>query len=137
MFEGYLNALESSDSDVRLEATEVLGALGDKRAIEPLIERLGDSDGRVRHTAAQALGALGDKRAVEPLIERLSDSGRDVRQAATATLEQLGATKEQVFKGYLTALEALDSQAREAATEALGALGDKRAVEPLIESLSD
>ncbi len=51
----------------------LLGKLGDKRAVLPLIEALKDEDEDVRKEAAEALGELEDKRAVVPLIEALKD----------------------------------------------------------------
>ena len=42
-----------------------------RRAIPPLIEKLGDPDKGVRGAAANALMQLGDRRAIEPLfVER-------------------------------------------------------------------
>jgi len=56
------------DVYVRSSAAWVLGHLGDKSAIEPLVVALNDIDGYVRWMAALALGRLGDKRAIEPLM---------------------------------------------------------------------
>jgi predicted NACHT family NTPase len=75
---------------VRHAAAKALGRLGDRRAVEPLIARLGDKDSFVRRAAAEALGVLGDRRAVEPLIARLGDEDVWVRRAAEEALRRLG-----------------------------------------------
>jgi len=61
-----------------------------KPAVEPLIEALGDEDEDVRSSAAGVLGKIGNARAVEPLIELLSDDGWGVSDAAKEALEKLG-----------------------------------------------
>jgi HEAT repeat protein len=52
-------ALKDSDWYVRQEAVEGLHAIGDARAVKPLIGALEDTDKDVRSGAARALGALG------------------------------------------------------------------------------
>jgi HEAT repeat protein len=88
-------------------AAEALGAIGNARAVEPLIEALGENS-NVCGSAAKALGAIGDARAVEPLIK------------------VLGVKWPSFFSPWV----------RENAVEALGKIG-KPAVEPLTKALSD
>ncbi len=135
--ETLINKLSDSSSGVSSNAAEALGRLGNKRAVEPLIKALGDPDSYVRRDAAEALGRLGNKRAVEPLITRLSDSNSNIRSNAAQALERLGATKEQIVAGYIEALDSSDLDVRRDAARILGELGNKRAVEPLINRLSD
>ena len=54
-------------------ATEALGDIKDKRAVEPIIPELQDKDEYMRETAAEALGKLNDSRAVGPLIAALKN----------------------------------------------------------------
>ncbi len=63
---------EGNDSQARMEAAESLGALGDARAVEPLIKALNDSGKYVRSESARALRRIGDRRAVDPLIQALA-----------------------------------------------------------------
>ncbi len=49
-------------------SAELLGELGDLRAIEPLIAVLRDESKMLIETAAEALGKLGDPRAIDSLI---------------------------------------------------------------------
>ena len=57
-------------------AAWALGKIGDKRAVEPLIEALKHEHVGLRATSADSLGELGDERAVEPLIE-LRDADKE------------------------------------------------------------
>jgi len=62
--------LEDDDWVVREAATDLLGKIGDVRAVEPLIERLRqDKDTGVKELAVKALGLIGDARPVEELVE--------------------------------------------------------------------
>jgi HEAT repeat protein len=112
-----IKGLKKRDAGVRCGCAEALGKIGDARAVEPLIKRLGDhSQYEVREgwkliysqtmatSCARALGDIGDARAVEPLIELLTDQ---------------------------------DPSHREAAMWALGKIGDERAIGPLIERTND
>ncbi len=114
--EGLINALKDKDPMIRGDATEVLGKIGDSRAVEPLIEALKDivreiaieslrkigepaveslikalkdKDTLIRSGAAKALGKIGDKRAVESLTEALKYGDIFVRSAAAEALEKI------------------------------------------------
>jgi len=141
----------------RDSAIESLVEIGEP-AVEPLIQALKDEDSFVREGAAEALGKIGDKRAVEPLIHALNDEDWQVRWEAAEALDELGyEPKNDTEKAYyliarknwdelvkmgepaveplIQALKDEDIFVREAAVEALGKIGDKRAVEPLIHVL--
>jgi HEAT repeat protein len=126
-----LAELGSSSRSMRREAVEALGKLRDARAVEPLIVALEDDDWWVRSGAARALRKLGDTRAVEPLIAVLRDEEELVRQHALRALGQIWQLPD------LTRLGSNDRSVQEEAAEALGELGDTRAVEPLIAALKD
>jgi HEAT repeat protein len=112
-----------------------LAAKGDRRAIEPLMARLGDENRELRKAACEALGGLGDRRAVEPLIGRLGDTDSDVRRAACKALGRLGDAR--AVEPLIGRLGNVYPEVRKAACEALGRLADARAVEPLIARLGD
>ena len=131
----FIKALSDDDFDVRRHAAEALGKLGDKRAVDPLINALSDDDFWVRLSAAEALGRLGDTRAVDPLIKMLSDDYSGVRRDAAEALGLLA--DKRAVDPLIEALADNDSHVRREAAEALGRLGDKRAVDPLIEALAD
>jgi HEAT repeat protein len=105
--------LHNEDSEVRLEAIEVLGRifvspLGNirhQRAVEVLLEGLHDRDSRVRYRTVMCTRFL---RPVEPLIAHLTKM-----------------------------LHNEDSEVRIEAVEALGDIGDQRAMKVLLEALRD
>ena len=85
-----VRALCDEDCYVRQEAASALGAMGDPRAVEALIELLEeDDDEDVREEVAWALGKIGDARAVEPLIRALFDTDKDVREEAAWALGRI------------------------------------------------
>jgi hypothetical protein len=83
--------LEDSSYKVRLQAALLLGRLGDRAAVDPLVKALGDENKTVRAMAAQSLGKLGAPEAAAPLkalLDRERDSFvRGQAQQAIASLE--------------------------------------------------
>lgn len=64
--------LDDDDWVVREAAADLLGKLGDIRAVEPLMERLRqDKDTGVKELALKALGLIGDARPLELYIEAI------------------------------------------------------------------
>jgi hypothetical protein len=156
----------TSDLDVRWNAAQELGNIGDGSAVIPLIETLkNDTDYRIRFLAAKSLGEIKDERAVEPLIEALkNDSDSAVKAHAATALGDIGDKRaiaplidtfssDFVFGVYPDAaqnalakigepavdplIEALKGPSKERAIIALGMIGDKRATEPLIEIMNN
>ncbi|BDA66881.1 hypothetical protein CAL7716_010470 [Calothrix sp. PCC 7716] len=115
-------------------AAKKLGELGDKRAIETLLQALNDNSSEVRVNAIDALAKLGDLRVVDRIIQCLQDSDFFVRVAAARALAQF-----KDIKAIEPLIEALkienQSTACSAIATALGHFADARAIEPLIEIL--
>jgi HEAT repeat protein len=151
-------ALKDEVSDVREAAAGALCEIGDARAVEPLIAALKDGNFYVRQAAAGALGAIGAP-AVKPLIAALKDKDSDVRKAAAGALGKIGWKPEKgeaealyliaqgkwdecvkigapAVEPLIAALKDGDSDVRQAAAGALGAIGAP-AVKPLIAALKD
>jgi len=110
---------KKSPKNVKINAANVLGAIGNEKAIEPLIATLkdhsklvrreastaltkigaksvdplinilNDDDWKVRGAAAWALGVIGDKKAIEPLKPLLEDNSGYVKRGAKYSLAQL------------------------------------------------
>jgi HEAT repeat protein len=74
-----------------IEAAQILGSLGDRRAVEPLIAVLQDKGNyyKDRLAAAEALETLGDMRAVEAFLSALHDKTWYVRFAAAKWLVKM------------------------------------------------
>ena len=68
--DGLTEALQTGDPDVRRNAALALGALGEWRAVDPLIRALADPAQDVRESAANALVMVGTP-AVDPLVDLL------------------------------------------------------------------
>ena len=61
--QGLIKVLKKEeDENVRVDAIEALGMIGDARGVEPLIQALKDKDDDVRRRAAGALGTIGGTR---------------------------------------------------------------------------
>jgi len=80
--------LNDDDWVVREAAADVLGKIGDIRAVEPLMERLRmDKDTGVKELATKALGLLGDARPVDLLIAMIPI--RPLRVLAVEAMEKI------------------------------------------------
>lgn len=64
-------------------AATALGEIGDREAVEYLIQALDITDWTAKLSVAEALGKIGDKRAIEPLIQARKDYPRDVARYYT------------------------------------------------------
>ncbi|MFA5251552.1 MAG: HEAT repeat domain-containing protein [Phycisphaerae bacterium] len=125
--EPLIEALQDSETRVRIAATKSLAELGDRRAIGPLIQAL-DNEGTHRlsfdellkkvgreeagkranatrtalETMIKTLCRFADKQAVETLLKRLVDNDPYIRQLAAESLNNLGEPKWQqwIHGGY-------------------------------------
>ena len=80
--------LEDDDWVVREAAADLLGKIGDVRAVPPLIERLRhDKDTGVKELATKSLGLIGDASPVDLLIEMIPI--RPLRVLAVEALEKV------------------------------------------------
>jgi len=85
----------------------------------------------------ERLGVLGDKRAIGPLVELLTFDHNGVRACVNNNLEKLGAGKEEMVRGYISALSFRVGNGRIDAAKRLGDIGDRRAIIPLLGLLKD
>jgi hypothetical protein len=119
----------------RMNAATSLGKSKDSRAIKPLLGALKHEDSLVRSYAAEALGEIGEPSTAEPLRAALADPDEHARLSIARSW-----IKTQGFKD-VRPLEKLLShnidEVRAAAAEALGELGDSKAIQPLISRLKD
>jgi len=76
----------SSLACLKAKACETLGAIGDRRAVQHLIDATMDSAKVVRREAIRALGRIKDKRAVEPLLSALTNGNEE----AACALGEIG-----------------------------------------------
>lgn len=114
------------------KAVQILGLLGDSRAVEPLIKELrhSNSDGLI-----QALGRLGDARAVEPLLAKQHSYSEENLKTVAQALKDIGSPVVEPLLEMLQHNE--DNKARSFAIQMLTEVGDPRAVEHLRILLQD
>lgn len=122
--------------DFRTEVAFTLGCLGDKKAIEPLIEAL-EYGPEIKQAALQGLGFIEvrDERVANVARELLNDESEIIRDLAIIALGVHGGEEEVDL--LIEQLRNGDSGERSNAADALGKIGSKRAVEPLIERLKN
>ncbi|UCF41564.1 MAG: HEAT repeat domain-containing protein [Gemmatimonadota bacterium] len=130
--------LQMEDASMREHAAEALGRLGDRRAVEPLMDAvLHDRNPSVREHAATALGMLADPRASEVLAQAAqADPNERVRAHAASAASRLG-DRAAVPSLIDAVLNDEDPVVREHAATALGELGDPAARDPLIAATLD
>jgi len=122
----------SNNPTGRFEALRILAADGDAAALVELGTRA-EAGGNVE---ARALAASGDERGVKALVTALElnkDGG-----ASLETIRALGASRHPLaFDALVAQARSREPAVRQAAMQALGALGDRRAVAILREGLKD
>ena len=104
---------EDKGNEGAANAALALGRIGDKRAVDPLLNTLRDSSNFLRARVAEGLGLIGDKRATIPLVTVLKDKDDIVRMY---TVEALGRIKdERSVEALLAALQYEGTASEEAA----------------------
>jgi len=124
-----LEALESESPGTRGCAALALGQLGRREAVQALLALLNDTDGEVRAAAAHALGLLQDPQAVEGLIALFEDSHLPTRDAAVQALACIGTP------AIPTLRQAMNSERRALAAQALSSIPDEAATDILVEQI--
>ena len=164
--ESLTHTLADKDADVREATAIALGALSDRRAIGPLVLALKDQTSGVRRIAAAALSRIDEnwsasaeaRAAVEELKPGLYDRDPDVRYFVGQLLVSLGAAEPEAAREtgaeemsastvekrrklavslFLAILCDPDRDLRQAAADALGRLGERRAEHALARTLRD
>lgn len=132
--EALIDALKNDENKVvRRNAARALGKIKAENAIESLCETLHDGDYYVRQNAAWSLGKIGDKRAVEPLLRLIKGGGGKVYTDSGAAEEVTDKSSNETL--HTDGMKYLDVQLQ--AIEALGRIGDEKAVGALIAEFDD
>jgi HEAT repeat protein len=121
-------SLDDGSSEVQQAAAEMLGRMGDARALETLSMMLEVGTPPVQAAAATAMMEIGDPRAVPFLTEALKGPNTEVREAVIAGLVKLGAAS---APQLVASLKEMNRFTRAGAVVALVQIG-----EPAIASLS-
>lgn len=81
-----IDALADPNRDVRKEAAQALGNIGDEAAVPALKKLVGDADAQTRRTAVEALKDIGGADAIQALMALLKDPDPEVRKTAAEAL---------------------------------------------------
>ncbi|MGQ9722273.1 MAG: HEAT repeat domain-containing protein [Candidatus Jordarchaeum sp.] len=130
-----VETLAISQNQTSLMVMEVLGEIGDPRAIYALASKLKNKDWKVRGGAVLALGKIDHPKAVKILIKALKDKNFTVRRNAALALGEM--KSREAVDPLIKALEDKDWQVRRTAAWALGEIKDPKAVTPLTKRLKD
>ena len=131
---GLLALLKSPKRDVRCGAIQLLGEIGDARAIEPLAALLGNKEYLIRVEAGKALAKHGEL-AIDALGKALKSTDRNTVQTASRALRGIDEPHAAAAAAALAAALSPD-KSNYALVSALLKLGPK-AVEPLLPILKD
>ncbi len=131
----------------RLAVAEALGRIGDKNAVDPLINIVKDEEEKsvyVRESAAMALGMIGDMRAIEPFLEILEgkksflDKFTFLKERVIEALGKIDFTKnKRVINALEEALEDESSQVKLNALESISNANCTELFEPVKKLLDD
>jgi HEAT repeat protein len=131
-----LDRSREGDASVRVAALEALAKIDHPCVLDIMIRALSDNNPTVRVTAVESLGTLNYKQSVPKLIDRLADSNSEVRMRAVESLGMLlsGGTSPSAL---IKRLQDTDRLVKVTAAEALGAVGDQKALPALRKALRD
>lgn len=124
MVEILIEYLHDDDWVVREASADLLGKIGDVRAVEPLMERMQvDKDTGVKELALKALGLIGDARPVELYIESIP-----IRPLRVYAMEALAKVKDvEVLRPYAELFERLKTDRDGLVSYNSGVISDKLA----------
>ncbi len=130
-----IEQLQASAPAARTAAGALLGRIGDRRALAPLLAAVDDAVPDVVIAAVAALGSLGAAAALDPLFALFSHPSAAVRRAAIAAVHTIGAagTAAKARAG----LEAADARTRECAVRVAGYFGFTDCVPLILRALQD
>ena len=85
------NQFKEESRDLKIGACQVLGNIGDERAVKPLVRLLTDKEYFVKEEAAKALGKIGEP-SVDAVLPLLNNKDENIRSIA---VEALGLTRQE------------------------------------------
>jgi len=129
-----IEALGSKNDDTVVNAVSVLGKIGGSEVINALGSLLDHSSAFVRIEVVMGLGTYANNATTTFLISALNDNFVTVQNLAADYLVKIGSGAVGLL---LAALDGGDAKLTSKAILTLGRIGDARAVEPLIDILSN
>ncbi len=129
-------AMESRAQKRDRPAIEVLGKIGDDRAVEMLLDYVDSNNPPLQRVTLRALGEIGSEEATETVAQALDDEPEGIRSAAARALGLIGDTRAIEPLADLLAEDDSDS-VRASAAWALNCIGTERALEAASEYADD
>lgn len=128
------HAFTRGNSLERCAAAAALGLMGDKQALNLLIETATHARSELKTASVRALGVLGDPSALPPLVAALTEGSDSLRLEASEALIQLGQVAE---SPALVLLKHSSAETRWCAVRILGGLHIPTAAPHLQKMLND
>lgn len=129
-----LLALEDKDWWVKVRAADALSKIGGDIVVDAMLELVRDENEFIRRTAVEILNSQGSPRAYKSLIEALSDEDWWVKERA---IDALGMLRDKRAVSHLLPLLDGDERAKPVVLKALGEIGDKAVLEPILQRFHD
>lgn len=126
---------DDEERELWVVVTAALARLGDRRAFEPLLARMGDPSAAVRQGTIGALNSIGDPSMCDRILPMLEDPNAFVRESAVRVAGYFGyaACAHTVF----ARCQDPDESVRAAALEHLPYFDDRRSIPTLASALAD
>ncbi len=131
--------LRDPDPNIAIKAAEVLGQMGGRRAIKPLLSAYQESSGAQAAAVKALQGIVGGSEAAVLLIRELARRSRysDFQDALAAIQDALAMLDDAAVDPLIEALQHRNPYVRMGAAVALGKRGEDRAIEALLACRED
>ncbi|MBE0499848.1 MAG: HEAT repeat domain-containing protein [Desulfuromonadales bacterium] len=133
VIEPLLENIKSRHPEQMERVIAALGTLKVVRAVPTIAEVLADTAYKRRYVAAWALGEIGAPDGIPALIRALDDDVMQVRRYATRSLVKFN---QGAVDPLIAALDTSSERSTAAIIRALGDIGDKRSLDPLLRHVS-
>ena len=133
--DGLIEKLQAKDIETRISAAEVLGSIGDARAVPALIRQLEHPEDQLVAVAATALGKIGAADAYQPLCRHLGHPNPVTRLSVLGAINSLGHPEH--TQCMIAVLREGTPAARISAIHSLGYFGDPTAFPAIASALTD
>jgi HEAT repeat protein len=136
IFDTLSHKLDDDLPQIRAKAAESLGKIGDRIAVETLINHLlNETDLETQRTIIKSLGQIGQESVIPHLAPFLADNEPTIRIATATALGQIGTEK--VLSYLLQSLTDQNPKVRTVAAIALGEIGTEATLAELSQACSD
>ncbi len=126
--------IDHADDAVRERVALVLGRIGDRGVIDPLLRLMDDTVYHVRCAALKAIGWIGAETIIDEVFAALDDAQSDVQQAALGALVLSGGPG--AIERFRADLQHPEPRRQILAAQALGWIGESAVIAPLLDAVN-